>query len=464
MKKLFTIFTLLLCLNMAAMAAKNSSADSDKALFQDGDRVAFVGNSITHGGFFWPFVMTYYATRFPERNITFFNIGISGDNAGGLVRRMNSDILPHNPTVSVLMIGMNDVSRGMYLPGADTVGRGAKAAKVLETYKAAYKTVVDSLKAHSRELILLTPSIYDQESQVETPNNKGVNDVLYTFGEYIKSIAPSYNATLVDMWAETNKINRAIIANDPTKSVLRKDRVHPDEPGSLVMAYEFLKDTKAPKYVSLVEINAKSGKVTETENCKVSNVKVSKNGNLSFEMLEGSLPYPVNAKAMSILEYIPFVDDFNNEIVRVQGLKKGTYALSIGDAEVGEYSSSELADGINLAMNDKTPQYQQAQKVWSAVGNYRNMFNRYRMVVAIDHFRMKDFAGKDDPAACVAEAKKQYDALPENQKKMWAGNALQVYIKEKGRQKEYFEEVMAAGKAVYKINKPVSYTYKLTAK
>ena len=38
--------------------------------FEEGERVVFVGNSITHGGHYHSFIWLYYMTRFPDKPIT----------------------------------------------------------------------------------------------------------------------------------------------------------------------------------------------------------------------------------------------------------------------------------------------------------------------------------------------------------------------------------------------------------
>ncbi|MEI8274291.1 MAG: hypothetical protein WCG08_16890, partial [Paludibacter sp.] len=71
-------------------------------IFKDGDRVAFIGNSITHGGLYHLYIQSYYQTRFPERNIEFYNCGVGGDITTNVLDRMDYDILSHNLTVAVI--------------------------------------------------------------------------------------------------------------------------------------------------------------------------------------------------------------------------------------------------------------------------------------------------------------------------------------------------------------------------
>ena len=53
---------------VVALAASVTYAEP----FRDGDRVVFLGDSLTQGGSYHRIVSDYYLTRFPERNIRFF--------------------------------------------------------------------------------------------------------------------------------------------------------------------------------------------------------------------------------------------------------------------------------------------------------------------------------------------------------------------------------------------------------
>ena len=56
------------------------------------------------------------------------------------------------------------------------------------------------------------------------------------------------------------------------------------------------------------------------------------------------------------------MEEMNRETLKVTGLK-GNYKLLIDNEEIGTWSGDELAKGINLAAESKTPQYQQALAV-----------------------------------------------------------------------------------------------------
>ena len=109
MKRIIVI-AVLTALSLCLYGADKISSPIIKA----GDNVAFVGDSITHGGHSSEYIMLYYITRYPDMRVKFLNLGIGGDSANGLLRRMDSEILKTEPKVAFLMIGMNDCSRWLY--------------------------------------------------------------------------------------------------------------------------------------------------------------------------------------------------------------------------------------------------------------------------------------------------------------------------------------------------------------
>jgi endoglucanase len=48
------------------------SKSNKNTLFKNGERVCFVGNSITNNGEFHHNILLYYITRFPEKEVTSF--------------------------------------------------------------------------------------------------------------------------------------------------------------------------------------------------------------------------------------------------------------------------------------------------------------------------------------------------------------------------------------------------------
>jgi len=97
---------------MSALLVQGSARGQ---LFEDGETVCFLGDSITHVGTYHSMVCAYYLTRFPDRTIRFVNAGVAGDTAGGALGRLKEDVISRKPTSVAVMFGMNDVGRGNYV-------------------------------------------------------------------------------------------------------------------------------------------------------------------------------------------------------------------------------------------------------------------------------------------------------------------------------------------------------------
>lgn len=88
-------------------------AQEAPAPFQNGQTVVFAGDSITHGCMYPYYVQLFYATRFPDREITFLNAGVNGDTAAGCLMRLDGDILAVKPDQVYMMFSpMWHIGRG----------------------------------------------------------------------------------------------------------------------------------------------------------------------------------------------------------------------------------------------------------------------------------------------------------------------------------------------------------------
>jgi lysophospholipase L1-like esterase len=366
-------------------------------VFKNGDRVCFIGNSITNNGEFYNFVNLFYATRYPKEKVTFFNCGISGDQGRGVIKRMDSDILVHKPTWSVVMLGMNDVNRGLYGKLKESLpGNAAARQAALDAYKTNMETIIQTLLKNNSKILLQKPTIYDQTGHLPAENFYGVNDALGQCAAYIQEMADKYKLQTIDYYSILNRINKTIQARDSTKTIIGNDRVHPASPGHFIMAYEFLKTTGASPSVSEIVIPdaAKKNGIT-CKNCSVESVNAGKD-QLQFTVKAESLPFPVAASAESALDLVPFTEQFNMELFQVKKLKKGNYDLLIDNKNIAVYSSEDLEKGINLALVKSTPQYIQALKVADLCTEYRKNYGKLRTIKMIELHHLPDSLHQSD--------------------------------------------------------------------
>jgi lysophospholipase L1-like esterase len=362
---LLALFTWSAVVAAAPPAATPSAPTGSAQPFQSGDTVCWVGDSITHSGTYHAIVELFYATRFPDRNIRYYNDGIGGDRASGIMSdeayRLNVDILAHKPTVATIMLGMNDVNRGDYGPDKTGPEFDEKHQRNLGTYDESMRKLMDSLTKAGARLILIQPSIFDQTTTLPGAglNTLGSNDAIGKCSVKIEQWAKDYHAGIVNFYGVMNEINGREQKKDPSYTLTGKDRVHPGPVGHFVMAYTFLKAQNMPRDVAVISVNAKKEEPGAIVNGEVRHIKKSPTG-VEFDAFEKSLPLVVPDAAKPALDLVPFMSELNRETLTVAGLAKGQYTLKIDADEVGDFSAAQLSTGIDLAGNPKTPQYQQS--------------------------------------------------------------------------------------------------------
>jgi endoglucanase len=354
---------------------------AQKNIFQDGDRVCFVGNSITSNAEFYHNIYQYYVTRFPKRRIEFYNCGISGDVTTGVLKRLNSDVLIHRPTHAVIMIGMNDVNRSLY--GTSTTYNQdtlEKRALALKSYKANVELLIERLLDSGVKVFLQKPSIFDQTAQLPRENNLGVNDALKICADILGILADTYHLPVIDYWTAMSKINQQQQLKDPQWTIVGQDRIHPGSTGHFVMMYEFLTTTKADSLVSKIVFS----KNKEVSNYKSANCTIEKYNSKSNEfnciVKEYALPYPITSAANEAITLVPFAQALNQQILQIDVIKKGNYTLWIDSVRIDEFSDADLKEGIQLTKYNNTPQNIQSLAVrqklielWAIESNLRTI-------------------------------------------------------------------------------------------
>jgi lysophospholipase L1-like esterase len=438
-----------LVLSASMPCLRGEAVDQSVPAFVAGDRVCFIGDSITHSGFYSDDILLFYATRLPKARFEIFNCGISGDTALGAVRRFESDIAVHRPTVATIMLGMNDVRRDLY----DEIRTGEEnreqQRRALELHAAKMETLAGQLDALGCRIIFLTPSIYDQTAKLPEKNYLGVNDALAACAELDRALASRHKGWVVDFNGQMARINAEAQVKDPSFTITSSDRVHPGEPGHLVMTYLMLKTQGLPGTVAAVDVDAASGKWSG-ERCTLSNV-VTDGDSVSFDCLAESLPFPVGSRAVPALALVPFMSELNREPVTITGLESGRYELLIDGQIVLEAGADELSRGVDLAGNERTPQYRQAHQA-KAIRDRRHavISGRLRTIRAVEHFMIslaKDLK-PDDQAAIDAFIAVRLQRAKEEGKSNEAGQ-LETYQHWKPRQAELESEVAEATDAMW---------------
>jgi len=421
-----------------------------------------VGNSITAGGGFHHNISLYYTTRFPDQPITFFNCGVPGDQCDNVLRRMDSDILIHHPTHAVIKLGMNDVMRKYYgaIPtsNADTLRLRENA---INTYKVKFDSIVNIFLKRNIKVILQKPTIYDQTATIKKENNFGVNDALKTCADYIQTLADKYQLPVVDYWTILNNINSDLQKKEAKATIIGQDRVHPGADGHLIMAYQFLKTTNAPKYVAQIIIDNNTKHSNQLSiNCKLKNVEI-KNGGFQFIAKENALPFPTSDEQKHGLELVPFINDFSVEQLIINHCTANKYELTIDDSLIGTFSGTELTKGINFANYHNTPQYKQANSVKIIFNQLWKDEADLRTIAFVDYNTLNTYHGNLNDLESV---KTYLDSVYNNKfsKSEYAAyykSQFEKYIKLSAIRKALTKEVEKLRVESYQASQPVEHQF-----
>lgn len=436
-----------------------AAADEPVPQFQHGDRVTLIGDSITHGRKWHRYVASYYLTRFPDRQVRFFNMGIAGDTSGGALRRLEWDILPDQPTVATIFLGMNDVGLGNYRLNPDEQALARQQAS-LDNYRNNMDQLATGLLANGvRRLYVFTPSPYDDTAKLENPAYAGANAGLAKCGLIGSELAAKHEGFVIDLHGPMTGLNLQRQQQDPAFTVIGPDRVHPGDPGMMVIASLVLRAQGCPALVSSVAVDGVLGELASAENADVTGIKRTDQG-VSFDCLAKALPWPIEPAARPALELVPLEAELNQERLSVRLPEAGAYRLLIEGQEVGQYDSVALAGGINLALNDKTPQHKQAMEVWRLAEQRAALEVRLRTVSQMRTGLVAAKVDEDDPAAVEAHFTAFLGRLGENMKPYYT-NQINVYKTTRPQIAEIRAKLEELQQTLWQLNQPKRLHYEL---
>jgi len=364
------------------LACTAPAAAQHKFFFKDGDVVVVMGDSITEQRLYSNYLETWTITRFPSWKLTFRNVGIGGDTAGGGNGRFKRDVLDHSATALTVDFGMNDA--GYRWVGKKytqkikekvddqfvekTVEKTVTASdidNVLEGYKKNQQAIADQAKAAKIRVAWVTPQPIERGEP--GPQLVEYNLTLEKYSAGVGEIAKKNDGHFCDQFHPYLAVIEKARATDPKIRITGGDAVHPGPPGQALMAASILKAMNFPREVASVSIDVSASSGPKATNCKIMSYR-HEDGVIKLTRVDNALPFfPEDAK--SILKWAPLLDDMNHYGLTVKGLKPGKYDIRLGGKAVAEHTADELAKGVNLAEAalKAGPVSEQVRTAWKAV-------------------------------------------------------------------------------------------------
>lgn len=210
--------------HMAGSMTSASAAAAESAL-KKGERIVFLGDSITQAGAapggYVTLVKEQLARTHPDLGIEVIGAGISGNRVPDLEERLDRDVLEKKPTLVVIYIGINDVWHSLN-------GRGTSKSD----YEQGLRRIVKRIHDAGARVILCTPSVIGEKHDGSNP----LDAMLDEYCQISRQAASAANVRLLDLRKQFLAHEKAANKENAEKNVLTNDGVHLNAAGNKFVA------------------------------------------------------------------------------------------------------------------------------------------------------------------------------------------------------------------------------------
>ena len=217
---------------LLVIAATLTSCTGERMLLRKGERILFLGDSITEQGMqpngYVALLREELSTRYPDLGIDIIGAGISGNKVTDLEKRLRKDVIEKQPTVVVIYIGINDV---WHWALTDLQGT------TKEEFERLLREIIARIRYSGAEVVLCTPSVIGEKFD----GTNSQDPMLEQYCAIGRKIAFDQGIRLCDL-------RKAFIAylavhnkENGEKNILTTDGVHLNDAGNRLVADEMLK-------------------------------------------------------------------------------------------------------------------------------------------------------------------------------------------------------------------------------
>ena len=304
--------------------AQNKPTGTTNAAFElkNNDRVVLLGNSIFENDFQYGYLELALTTQFPDRNVTFRNLGWSGDNVFGDARstftnpptayeHLIQNITKAQPTVVFLAYGGVEAQEG---------------EAGLPHFKDGLNNLLNKIDSLGSKTILLSPiPILSGDS---SQNLAKRNADLKLYAAAISKIAADRGKLFIDIYNPILEISK--------RATITENGIHLNETGYYYLATTLEKGLGLTQKNTPVDITVSKNVADAKASAKILDPDKNDTG-IRFTTDESTLLLPVPA---SITDQA--------RVIKVTGLKKGFYTLTADNEEIITASAKKWAEGVAI--------------------------------------------------------------------------------------------------------------------
>lgn len=232
-------------LALSLFTLNTASAEDREIAVKAGEKIAFMGDSITAGGAGKTGFITLVMDTLNKEglNLTSVPAGKSGNRSKDMLARLDESVISKKPNWMVLSCGVNDVWHFTLRLGNRTF-----EGVPLEDYKENIRTILKKAEEADIKVMILTSTMIGEDPEKET------NQKLIPYNDFLREIAKEKNLPLADlnkdMQAALKEIpdeeGKANMFGEPAysrniKNKLTADGCHMNNLGNIMMAKGILR-------------------------------------------------------------------------------------------------------------------------------------------------------------------------------------------------------------------------------
>lgn len=335
--------SMFVALALSVMPLAYSSAQTIPLAFKHGDRVVWLGDSITAAYTYGRYIETFFLLRRPDLDLTFINAGIGGHSALDGLNRLDRDVLVHRPTVVVINFGMNDAAYPSNSPHA--------------AFLQNIQTMIGRLREGGVKRIIWVEPSPANIAGVAPPSK------LIDRQKQLERLVSAMQAQTVGadvlkvQWQQPLKNALALTASSPDVKLI-PDRIHPSALGHALMAVEFLKQTGANMDASVIQSSVSNNSVESqffpagANDRKPMTLQTAlgrgKSVSVDIGMALPPVPFVLSQSQIRLVASAE-LDALRSLVWRVSGLDgQARYNVAVDGLSVGRFTGDELARGVDL--------------------------------------------------------------------------------------------------------------------
>lgn len=326
-----------------------AAAPADGPLqLQDGDKIIWLGNTLIERAQRADFLESAITSFYPDRKLTFRNLGWSGDTVFGHARarfdsvqdgfdHLETHVQAEQPTVLFVNYGANAAHEGQ---------------AGLPQFVEGYHQLLDVLEVTGARIVLLSP-IRHENMGPPLPDPTSHNKHLAAYSQAIKEIAEQRKLYFIDLFHKL-----------PSDRQLTYNGIHLTDEGYQAVAQVILSAMDPPAEPWRIVIDANRDRKPIASAASIEQI-VRDGQQVAFTITDERLPLAKTSP-----------DQATGRMLQVRGLPPGNYQLTVDGQPIMKANHQQWQAGVELPGG---PEFQQVEQLRQTIAKKNELyFHRWR--------------------------------------------------------------------------------------